>query len=175
MQERPHVRKDRADHNCVACKLEWKKRNKKPANAKELQRAREWHAANPEKAKAATKKWRAANREAVSRASLAWQASNPEKVNAIRQRFKVNNPGIWNAYAAKRRGAQDRQTPAWADHDAINAMYALAAIYRDFGYDVHVDHEIPIQGKKVSGLHVHQNLQIIPASVNRSKSNQFSI
>jgi hypothetical protein len=36
-----------------------------------------------------------------------------------------------------------------------------------------VDHEIPLQGENISGLHVPWNLQVIPASKNQSKGNKY--
>ena len=40
------------------------------------------------------------------------------------------------------------------------------------GFKWHIDHIIPLNGQKVSGLHVWNNLQVIPASVNLSKGNR---
>ena len=40
------------------------------------------------------------------------------------------------------------------------------------GVDWHVDHIIPLNGNNVSGFHVWNNLQVIPASVNLSKGNR---
>lgn len=77
------------------------------------------------------------------------------------------NPGKSCAKYAKRRAAKIQRTPAWADLKAINDFYAN----RPDGY--HVDHIIPLKGKLVSGLHVLENLQYLPASENCSKGNKF--
>jgi hypothetical protein len=50
-----------------------------------------------------------------------------------------------------------RQRPKWADMDAIREIYVNRP------NDCHVDHIIPLRGKKVSGLHVPENLQYLPA------------
>lgn len=36
-----------------------------------------------------------------------------------------------------------------------------------------VDHIIPLQSKLVCGLHTFSNIAVVPASVNRSKSNRY--
>ena len=63
--------------------------------------------------------------------------------------------------------------PKWADLAAIDAVYAEADRRRELGEDVHVDHQVPLQGRTVSGFHVAHNLQIIPATDNHRKGNRF--
>jgi hypothetical protein len=79
------------------------------------------------------------------------------------------------AIAAKRRAAERSQTPAWADQEAIRAIYAEALRLTDeTGVVHHVDHGYPLRGALVSGLHVHQNLKAVPALDNMKKGNRFT-
>lgn len=58
-----------------------------------------WRAANPEKAKAATKAWVAANREKVKASQAAWRAANPEKVLGYRKDWVAANHEKAKAYS----------------------------------------------------------------------------
>lgn len=104
-------------------------------------------------------------------AQIAWEktvyeADRKERAHASMIRF----------HAAKRRTAKLQRTPTWADKDAIQAIYAEAdRMTRAIGIPHHVDHEIPLQGKLVSGLHVHNNLQILTGSENSKKRNHFEV
>lgn len=65
------------------------------------------------------------------------------------------------------------RVPAWADLDAINAIYVEATKQINLGCDVHVDHIIPLRSKLVTGLHVPANLRIIDAKPNEQKGNRY--
>lgn len=89
-----------------------------------------------------------------------WKRENPEKVLAA---------------DAKRRADKIQRTPPWADLAALEAVYWVRdQLQAEHGKLYDVDHVIPLRGKRVSGLHVHYNLQIIPESANARKHNRFS-
>jgi len=54
-----------------------------------------------------------------------------------------------------------------------NYLYQSRRITEQTGTPHHVDHIIPLRGKNVSGLHVHQNLRIISSDENQRKNNKF--
>ena len=77
------------------------------------------------------------------------------------------------AKLARRKAAKINATPAWADRDRIAAVYVEAQRLSELTGNPHeVDHIVPLQSRLVCGLHVEHNLQVIPASINRSKSNR---
>lgn len=79
-------------------------------------------------------------------------------------------------HRAKRRTAQMQRTPPWADLGAIETVYRQAvALESETGISHAVDHIIPLQGRRVSGLHVAANLQVLPATINLSKGNRFEV
>lgn len=61
------------------------------------------------------------------------------------------------------------RTPPWADKEKIKEVYISCP------EDCHVDHIIPLRGKLVSGLHVHENLQHLKACDNLLKNNKYNV
>lgn len=150
----------RNEENAKRLRKEWYERNKELTK----QRAREWAAANPDKRSQAIKKWREENRD---------------QHNAVNRDWNIRNKPKKAALEAKRRAAILQRTPNWLTDDdlwLIEEAYDLAALRtKMFKFSWHVDHIIPLQGRNVSGLHVPENLQVIPGSDNVKKHNSYTI
>ena len=144
--------------------------------------------ANPERCKAKAAEWCEKNREKrieiwqryrvdkLDRAranEAAYRARNRDECNARIREWKQRNPHKLTHYFHKRRAAELRAMPAWADIRAIEAIYALAQMVQAMsGKPQHVDHIVPLLGKTVCGLHCEANLQVIPAPDNLKKNNR---
>lgn len=101
--------------------------------------------------------------------SKAKRVENPEKQRAIGRNHYYSNKEDYIARNANRRASLKQRTPKWADLEKIKSIYQE----RPEGF--HVDHIIPLQGGKVSGLHVPENLQYLKAEDNIKKSNKFKV
>jgi hypothetical protein len=78
------------------------------------------------------------------------------------------------AERARRRAAKLKASPTWSDDRAISELYKIAKRLQIItGVQYHIDHIDPLQHNLVCGLHVAQNLQVLPATVNIEKSNRF--
>ena len=94
-----------------------------------------------------------------------WQRKNREYWNDyLKGRYTKELGRKKNGISSKR---LRERTPSWADREKIAEFYKN----RPEGHEV--DHIIPLNGKKVSGLHIHTNLQYLSIEKNRRKSNKF--
>jgi hypothetical protein len=160
---------------CADCKAYNYTRQKR---ARDPDYQRQWRKNNREKVKSHATKWLNNNKEKRRQVVAAWRAANPDKVAAMSARagakWAKRNSGKRNALTRKRVAAKLLRTPKWADLKRIEAVYVeAAAISKSSGIPHEVDHIIPLQGRIASGLHVLENLQILPRSANRSKQNSF--
>jgi len=102
---------------------------------------------------------------------------NKEKKYASDKRYSADSHKRWrdaNKDKTRLKSASERATrlqriPNWADTNLIKEFYLNCPS----GF--HVDHVIPLRGKLVSGLHVIDNLQYLPATENISKGNKFTV
>lgn len=111
--------------------------------------------------------WREANADKHREYDRQRHIANRDEKNARREQHRKNNLGMDAQKSARRRLRVKQQTPAWND-DLVMRM-----IYEDCPKGHHVDHIVPLNGKNVSGLHVHYNLQWLTAEENMRKSNML--
>lgn len=153
-----------------------------------------YRAANPEKRAENSRRWKQNNPERVLMLERIRRQSNPElgRRNArahyyrhrererIRQKiWRMANKGVVNAFTAKRKADLLQRTPFWLSTDdlwLLQEAYLLAQQRTALtGFVWHVDHVIPLRGKKVSGLHVPTNIRVIPGLDNLRKGNRMEV
>lgn len=133
-----------------------------------------WYKTNLEKARACRRAWKKANPEKHRALNRAWKKANPEKTYAHTRAYRKANPTKYSAYDRARAARELNAMPTWACKQSIQNVYAEAfRLTKSTSIPHHVDHIVPLKGKNVCGLHVHYNLQAIPAAENIKKSNRF--
>jgi len=139
-----------------------------------------YYSENKEKKASWVKIWRQNNPDSVAAHLKRYYDNNRELLRARDNAYAKNNPGKMSAKSAKRHAAKLQRTPTWADLETIKQIYMdceeinLAAKTAGCSETFVVDHEIPLQGYNVSGLHIESNLQIITQKANCEKSNSFN-
>lgn len=108
-----------------------------------------------------------------------WQEDNWPKVLSYKAKYRSKNPSRCKAIANKRAKNKSLRTPNWLTKEQfieIEKFYELAILLTAQSGELHhVDHIVPLNGEKVSGLHVPWNLQVLTATENMKKSNKFEI
>lgn len=94
---------------------------------------------------------------------------NKETQSERWRRWRLKHLKEHAAKGALEKARKLQRCPIWADLDSIKKFYANCPD----GY--HVDHIIPLNGKNVSGFHILENLQYLPAKENLQKSNKFNL
>lgn len=123
---------------------------------------------------------RRAQKPAECRAAVARWFSEPKNRARRREYFRgYAHSDPYRAAQQKRRAAKIQRTPCWLTHEdrkAIAACYAMARkITHETGVRHQVDHELPLLGTTVSGLHVPENLRVVPAAGNQRKGNRLEV
>lgn len=145
---------------------------------------------HPEKVKESNSKYRLSQKGKEKRAE--WLAKNPdkdkpskrnhylknkEKYDASARKYASEHPEWKAAQCAKRRARKLNATPGWVDEDElflIEEAYHLASSRTKLtGIKWDVDHVVPLQSKRVCGLHTVFNLQVVPSSYNYRKHNKL--
>lgn len=152
----------------------WYKKNRN----EKLKQATQWYINNRNRALKQMRQWYIDNREKEIEQRKQRYWGNREKELKQNKQYRKDNRDKYNAYNAKRRARKFHATPVWANEDVIKLYYVWANIlnmlFRPY-IEFEVDHEIPLQGKNICGLHVENNLQILPATLNLEKKNKWPL
>ncbi len=99
-----------------------------------------------------------------------------EKARERQRRWERKNPHMMRFYLANSRARRRGAMPAWADVDRIKAFYKEAhRLTVETGIPHDVDHIVPFTAKVdfkhvACGLHCAENLQVLPATMNKRKA-----
>jgi hypothetical protein len=111
--------------------------------------------------------------------TIAWCKKNKKIVREMNEKYDKKYPSYWRRptdadywitkyQSHKIRAEKLNRQPAWADEQAIQK------VFRDAPDGVEIDHQIPLCGEEVSGLHVSNNLAYLTQKENCQKSNKFT-
>lgn len=114
-------------------------------------------------------RWSANNPERVKANKQAYVDRNPEKVRDSKRRWEIANPRRKLANTRAYQAAKIQATPKWLTEEQ---RLEMIRIYENCPVGYEVDHDVPLRGKTVRGLHVPWNLKYMLPTLNRRKSNK---
>jgi len=185
----------KAKNECIQCQKKYMKeyriKNKERLKEYSIKSHADYYQKNTEKVKAAVKKyrkenpdkvktfraiWREENREDINEKHKEWREENKEHVNERSRQWKKENRYKVLANTRKRQAGKQQRTPKWAIEDIIKVFYFMSEhLGRIMNEKYHVDHIIPLKGENITGLHTHNNLQVITAKENMTKNNKIKL
>jgi len=163
-----HIAPRKTKGSCVEClKVEWEK-----ANETRAEYFREYNKSDAgQKAK---RKYYEANKDAVIAKA---RTRNKNKVSQYKAAYKERKPELYKEFVNMRRRRFRQATPKWLtekDRMEIRLKYRLALeMTKATGVKYAVDHEIPLFGENVCGLHVPWNLRVMTQEENLRKANKL--
>lgn len=162
----------------VCCQLrndEWEKAN--PDRNRELKAA--WAARNPEKLAAKVLREKQTHPERIAARMAKYLQAHRGRMRDRNNAWRKAHPQKFAEYKLNRRAAELLRTPDWFGEldqfvmqEAVDVRSRRASAT---GVLWEIDHVVPLQGVRVSGLHVWNNVAVVPKMVNREKRNSYHV
>lgn len=108
-------------------------------------------------------KWRQENKDRIAEIDAAYRKKNKVARKAQRQKYKT-------AKRVRSVNIRNDEFDLLVFEEAQELCQLRAG---DTGFLWHIDHMLPLRAKTVSGLHVAENIQVIPAVLNLLKGNKL--
>ena len=125
------------------------------------------------------KEYRTINTKKISAATKLCREKNPEKYRNHKKLWNAANKDKKRMYALDYIARKKLRKPSWFSELDAFVMQQAHKLANDrkriFGFGWSVDHIVPMCGKQVSGLHVFNNIQVIPSVVNSQKHNSHEV
>jgi hypothetical protein len=147
---------------CRSCKAQKDKEYRNKAGDSLKEKKRQYYQTNKEDISRKAKEAYLTNSKPAKDRARKWVALNREKHNAScmeRHVLKMSRRPEWA-----------RELTLLACQEAYDKAKRLSEMT---GVPYDVDHIVPLRGETVCGLHIYNNLQVIPASQNRSKKHLY--
>jgi hypothetical protein len=126
-----------------------------------------------------SRKYYEENKDEVTRKSILYRQRTKDRKAAYDRMFSQQNRHYRNMLKGANRAKRIQRFVEWdkgLTELVVQEAYDLCERREQLtGEKWHVDHVIPLCGRNVSGLHVWNNLAVIPAAVNLSKNNKYVI
>lgn len=117
------------------------------------------------------------NKEEISVRVAEKYQRNKVKIKAATKLWKQLNRDRHNAICMTRIARKLQASPKWEEELSelvfIEAQNLCQKRKDVTGFSWEMDHIIPLKGKEVCGLHVYNNIQVIPQKLNSSKRNRY--
>lgn len=140
-------------------------------------RRRSVRSVNKDLFRARNRLWSKLNPDKVKIMRDRWKSQNPNRVKEIAHDWYLNNKHKVYAYSSKRRSLKILSTITLSSDLStfvLEEAFDLSRLREKVtNFKWHVDHMIPLQAENTCGLHVWNNFQCLPESMNASKQNKL--
>lgn len=117
----------------------------------------------------------AARREEIAAKKREARRADPDRFREIQKKHRETERAKTYQRVRKheRRAAELRAKPSWYDKEAVRQIFEVARVLSRSGLRFSVDHDVPLKGRFVCGLHTDANLVVMPLWQNIAKHNRF--